>query len=801
MWETLKSWLALEGIDGLVGLRFEFGHLAPPWLGAVAVAAVGVGAAAYWSRRIRRLPRAARIGLASMRGAALALALFLALDPCLVGQHPIPSEDYVVFLFDDSKSMRVKSEGGRTRGERVVNAFESARAQLEEQLKQRHQLAYYRFGETPERLADVGNLRFQEPESHINRAAHAVVRDLQGVDVAAVVLFSDGVEQPAPTTDGDEPESAGAPVFTVGVGETAAWRDLEITYFSAVRTDFDKSPVVVTANLRAEQLDGEEAVVEVLDGDRVAQSAKVSFTGPADEVQARLEFVPERTGWIEYALRARLAAGPTGEMRQAAKDPIVENNERRFVIDNRKRTRRILYFAGRPNWENKFFRRAMAEDDTFRVANLIRVSKAETKFVFRGARSTMTNPLYEGFDRDKEAQPRYDESVFIRLGVEESELANGYPMDAETLYGYDLIIWSNIEHGFFNLKHLEATRDFVEKRGGALLLLGGPHAFAEGDYEGSIIEGMLPVLLSNVEGGGLQRERFDVTPTAEGEFTGALTLDANPDANRKRWNEMPRLMGINEFSLIRPGAVVIAEAEPESDEHQQPLFAYQRYGEGKCAVLATGETWQWQMQNEREDQSHERLWRQICRYLVKDVPDPVALQDRADSYPLGAPVALEFLVRDKLFEPQEGLQTIVTVTPPADEKKDVSIEESIRQTGVYSGEFTPQTEGMHLVNLTALDAHGEVAAEFEQALLVEPDRREFIRPKYDPERLEQLAAATGGEHLSLDELPSLADRIPWDPTEHAHVVRIHLWRLPVFYFLLLGLCVPEWYWRRKRGQP
>ena len=54
-------------------------------------------------------------------------------------------------------------------------------------------------------------------------------------------------------------------------------------------------------------------------------------------------------------------------------------------------------------------------------------------------------------------QPRYDEAVFLRFGVDESELAKGYPFDAEELFRYDLIIWADIEFDFFSPDHIELT--------------------------------------------------------------------------------------------------------------------------------------------------------------------------------------------------------------------------------------------------------------------------------------------------------------------------------------------------------
>ena len=89
-----------------------------------------------------------------------------------------------------------------------------------------------------------------------------------------------------------------------------------------------------------------------------------------------------------------------------------------------------------------------------------------------GAMRTMANPLFEGFDDQALNAPRYDEAVFIRIGVSESELAGGYPSEVSALFRYHVVIWGDIERDFFSLAQLNLTREFVSKRGGSFFDVG-----------------------------------------------------------------------------------------------------------------------------------------------------------------------------------------------------------------------------------------------------------------------------------------------------------------------------------------
>ena len=84
-----------------------------------------------------------------------------------------------------------------------------------------------------------------------------------------------------------------------------------------------------------------------------------------------------------------------------------------------------------------------------------------------GAMRRWRIPCFEGFDDQALNAPRYDEAVFIRIGVSESELAGGYPSDVSEFFRYHVVIWGDIERDFFSLAQLNLTREFVSKRGGS----------------------------------------------------------------------------------------------------------------------------------------------------------------------------------------------------------------------------------------------------------------------------------------------------------------------------------------------
>ena len=77
----------------------------------------------------------------------------------------------------------------------------------------------------------------------------------------------------------------------------------------------------------------------------------------------------------------------------------------------------------------------------------------------------------------------------------------------------------SIEAAAFTGDQLAMLSEFVDKRGGGLLMLGGPRSFSEGGYAGTALGETLPVTLERM------------TPPAEPVVT---RLAVRPDAGRRR---------------------------------------------------------------------------------------------------------------------------------------------------------------------------------------------------------------------------------------------------------------------------
>ena len=148
-----------------------------------------------------------------------------------------------------------------------------------------------------------------------------------------------------------------------------------------------------------------------------------------------------------------------------AGEVVTQNNQRDVQIDIRDRKERILYYEGEPRFEMKFARQAIKDDKNLELVTLQRTA----------------------------------ENKYLRLDVDAAgvELAAGFPKTREELFAYRGLVLGSVEASAFNADQLRMIAEFVDVRGGGLLLLGGARAFAEGGYAGTPLAEMMPVVLES----------------------------------------------------------------------------------------------------------------------------------------------------------------------------------------------------------------------------------------------------------------------------------------------------------------
>src|SRR4029077_13261539 len=144
---------------------------------------------------------------------------------------------------------------------------------------------------------------------------------------------------------------------------------------------------------------------------------------------------------------------------------------------------------------------------------------------------------------------RTAENKYFRRNVTTpDEVVGGFPKTREELFQYRGLILGSVEAASFTPEQLRMIADFVNKRGGGLLMLGGRRSFAEGGWGGTPVGDVLPVVLESANPKYFS-ELFQARPTRDGAMFPVTQIGVDDKASSTKWNEMAPISSVNPVRL------------------------------------------------------------------------------------------------------------------------------------------------------------------------------------------------------------------------------------------------------------
>jgi uncharacterized membrane protein len=725
---------------------------------AVLAAVVAAGTYRLASEKVKTRDRVILTGLRVALVALLALCLF---RPVLVVKAAVPQQNFLGVLLDDSRSMQIADHQGAARASFVRQEFGAADRGVLKALSDKFVVRTFRFSSVASRLDLEDELTFSGAQTRLGAALDGARQELAGLPLAGLVVVSDGAD----TAEGKLGESLlalksqGIPVFTVGVGQETLARDIQIGRVSTPRTALKGATLMVDVIVSHTGFAGKTVTLDVEDEGRIVGSQPVKLPDDGSAATARVRFSVSDPGPRVF----RFAVAPQdGEL-------VAENNAREAMIDVRDRREKILYFEGEPRYEVGFIRRAVQDDPNLLLVVLQRTA----------------------------------DNKFIRLGVDNpDELVGGFPKTREELFSYRALILGSIEAGAFTGDQLRMIAEFVDRRGGGLLMFGGGRSFSEGGYAGTAVAEALPLVL-DPSAREPQLARLTVKPTRAGAGHGVTQIAATEAQSAEKWDFLatlePKVTTLNRADAVKPGATVLLSGTDES-RRERPVLSFQRFGRGRAFALTLQDTWLWQMHAdiEVEDLTHEYFWRQLMRSLVDGVPDtvePHALTDRIEP---GDPLTLRADVVDGSFVEINDATVMAHVSRPDGSIVDIPMQWSGERNGEYVATVLPAGQGQYEARIDATrgaQSLGTTTAHVRAA----PGDGEYFDATMHAATLKRIAATTGGKYYDVGGVQGLSEDLRYTGRGVTTVEERDLWNLPVVLLMLLGLMCAEWTYRRAVG--
>ena len=193
--------------------------------------------------------------------------------------------------------------------------------------------------------------------------------------------------------------------------------------------------LVVNVVLTQTGFAGATVPINVEDEGRIVGTQEVTLPPDGESATVRVRFTASDPGPRMFSI----------SVPPQANEQVTQNNARSALIEVNDRSEQILYFEGEPRFEPKFIMRAVEDDKNLQVVLLQRTA----------------------------------ENKYYRRGVDNKDvLEAGFPKTREELFAYRALILGSVEAASFSPDQLRMIADFVSKRGGGLLMLGGRRSFA-----------------------------------------------------------------------------------------------------------------------------------------------------------------------------------------------------------------------------------------------------------------------------------------------------------------------------------
>lgn len=693
-----------------------------------------------------------------VRALTVAVLVAMVLRPVLRLPKLKSDETFVVLMLDTSKSMTIEDSalgGTRFDSARKLLFGMDGRKGLADDLSASFAVRTFSLDEGARRVRDPNALKPEGERTGYFRSLREVDQEMRGATLAAVVVLSDGGNNGSgsPVEMAEHFKTQDILLYTVGFGNSNPPKDYEIVRVAVPRQVRRNAQVEAFATVRCTGFK-QPFTVFLRQGEAILSNMDVRPQENKDMYQVRFTFYPEKEGAQKYNLFIKPGEG----------EKVTDNNQREFLVDVVESRLPVLYVEGSPRTEFRFIRRALFRDQDFRIVSLLRTGHG--RFYVQGA----------------DDMP---------------ELQKGYPTNKDLLFKFEAVVFGDIEAGFFTPEQLKMTEEFVKERGGGFAMLGGVNSFNLGNYKGTSIEQMLPVLLQDSKN-AYSFDRFKMQVPEGALKHPILHQDDDLEENKRAWDRVPELDGYNHIKGAKTAAQVLA-VNPKSN---QPVLAVQNYGRGRVAAFCTGGSWAWRMAVTTEIEIQEKFWRQLVRWLAVGSKESVSLALDRDVYAKGEPVILRATVLGNALEAVNDAKVKAVFLDPFGNSEEIDMPWTLTRDGVYQCRYETREHGDHKVTVR-VEMPKLKPIEVGTSFSVTHPFHEFNNTGLNEGLLRKMAETAGGQYFNEKDADGLAPALKklLERRERAgsFVEEKDLWDAPIFFLLLVVFLGVEWSVRRRGG--
>ena len=658
--------------------------------------------------------------------------------PYLVTDEPNPKEFKMISLTDLSGSMNVKDESNQNRRIDLVRPFLD-RANTGSWLNQMKE----NFGKVENLGFSTGIERMKRDSWKVSELgkktalgdalSSSLLNQTNGESLGSVVVFSDGRNNLGASVleVAKEYRAQGVPVNVIGVGRERPSGDVSIQFLDRRPKAVAKQELLLTGELENKFKDSVKTKVKLMLGSKLLEEIPVTIPGGGKRAISFSPLTPRNAGPQRY--RA-LVSAPLGDA-----DPSNDSDSLLVVVQAPDQFT-TLYLSNRIQPLFPFVKRVLVNEERFDFRALIRMSP----------------------------------KVFHAFG---EEMKPEYPQDPSFWMNYDAILIDTPVLHDLNQSLVDSLKDFVQKKGGGLLLFG-------------------PL--------GKAREKLGgIVPAKEVERVFAKQNLSLVTLEEPLFGPTDEVAKMKPFLPKRLPGFFVKEQNPAargvvlSRANGNPVLTVQAYGAGKVGYWGSPSDWRRSMNNEDGAKEFRNFWQALVQWLGTGGEDRLKTGKSEKPFLRGADAPLQVEALGADFEPSMDALVEARIEGPDDFEQMVQLYPEGSVAGKYAGSFRPVLAGAYQVKYTLKFPDGETL-ERENYLRVSESGEEAVDVSFARLELEMLAKLTGGQYFPIEEMsdewaPTFAEDLP--SVRKRHNVA-NMWVIFILLFLFAG---GEWIVRRQAG--
>lgn len=796
-------WIAVAlAVWGLLNGVSRFVRISPDWpLGAVALAGAAAVELILWLYRYEAgavTPGRAR-AIISLRLAALAVLLWILIEPVWVRKVERETRREIVVVLDDSGSMQLKDDGSEmtriAKGEAAL-----AESQMVEKLGEKLRVRVVKAARSVRAEGEAVAQGWGDA-TDLAAALGTVLEQVPPDELAGVLMVSDGRHN-RPDRVEEVARRFGildAPVAMVAVGSAEPPKDASILSVRAPEAIHLGDRMRVAVDLKFDGYKAQKAKVRLRRGEKLLEEREISIPQDHHREEVRFAQVPEQGGVGDYQVEI---VGLEGER-------FTENNLWEFETSITDARTNVLIIESYPRWEFRYLR------------NL---------FYGRDKSVHLQYVLLHPDEIDGQGDDAVAASAARPFGEAQ---ATRLPASEEEWRKFDVIILGDVDPKSMDEATWKIVSRCVNERAALLVMIAGPRFMPHG-IVAEAGRALVPAEMdfgprSYFNAGG---EPFRFALTSEGQRH-PVTQQSNGDtANERLWSGFPELNWRHPVTGLKEGAEVLLTAasadtaavsngasltealddlaKRREREAKSALLVTRQTGKGKVALLLTDRTWR--LREGAGDLYHHRLWGNLVRWGAGPTLRAGGARARLGSdqltYTPDDRARITARLRDKSLLPVDDESLHAEILRDGAVTATVAMSAVAGSNGLYQVDLDPFPKaGKYEVRLRGERADGLIredgAGELKTGFRVVGSRGpvELAETTLNLPLLETIAQLSGGKVVSPDQTGELAALFLTDKNEREEVRETALWDSGWVLGLLAILLGSEWVIRRAGGLP